>query len=408
MDLLDKIRVLAVRAMELGFSIDDAPVGIGYPGDTVIDEILGAGEVVIGGKRTLMFGSNNYLGLTLHPQVMAAAQEAITRYGTATTGSRIANGTLRLHRELEHDFAELFEKRRGMIFTTGHQANLSVIAGLCGAGDVVLIDAESHASVYDGARLSGAELLWFRHNSPENLEQKLKRLPAGERNRLVVVEGLYSIHGDVSPLAEIVDVCKRYGAYLLVDEAHSFGLYGARGRGWAEAQGVLEDVDFLVGTFSKALAGIGGFCVSDHPELQGLHFTARAYLFTASGPPASLAGVQAALRLMTRDSSFRDRLWSNTRRFRAGLVRLGFTISACESPLVAVHMGTERTTIQFWQSLIEHGVYTNVVLPPAVRKDQCLLRASCSAMHSDADVDTALERFSIVGQETGVLAAASR
>jgi 8-amino-7-oxononanoate synthase len=402
MDLLDKIRVLAIRAMQLGLGPGE------YPGDTVIDEVLGPGEVMIGGRRTLMFGSNNYLGLTFHPEVMAAAQAAITRYGTATTGSRIANGTFRLHRDLEIEFAQLFEKRRGMIFTTGHQANLSVIAGLCGPDDVVLIDAESHASVYDGARLSGAQLLWFRHNSPENLEQKLKRLPKGERNRLVVVEGLYSIHGDVSPLAEIVEVCKRHGAYLLVDEAHSFGLYGERGRGWAEAQGVLPQVDFLVGTFSKALAGIGGFCVSDHPELQGLHFTARAYLFTASGPPASLAGVQTALRLISRDSSFRERLWANTRRFRAGLTRLGYSIGACESPLVPVHMGSERTTIGFWHSLMAHGLYVNVVLPPAARRDECLLRASCSAMHTDTDIDRALEVFSVVAQETGVLAAASR
>jgi len=408
MDLLDKIRVLAVRAMQLGFSLTTNPGAAGYPGDTVIDDVIGAGEVIIHGRRTLMFGSNNYLGLTFHPDVMAAAEAAIAHYGTATTGSRIANGTYRLHRELEEEFAQLFDKRRGMIFTTGHQANLSVIAGLCGPDDVVLIDQESHASVYDGARLSGAQLLWFKHNSPRNLEQKLKRLPAGERNRLVVVEGLYSIHGDVSPLAEIVDVCKRYGAYLLVDEAHSFGLYGERGRGWAEAQGVLPQVDFLVGTFSKALAGIGGFCVSDHPELQGLHFTARAYLFTASGPPASLAGVQAALRLVMRDPSFRNRLWANTRRFRAGLKDLGFTLGTCESPLVPVHMGNERTTIRFWQSLVEHGVYTNVVLPPAVRKDECLLRASCSATHTDENIDAALEVFAQVGQETGVLAGAVR
>jgi 8-amino-7-oxononanoate synthase len=401
MDLLDKIRVLAVRAMQLGVGPG------GYPGDTVIDEVLGASHVVIGGKRTLMFGSNNYLGLTFHPEVIAAAQAAISRYGTATTGSRIANGTFRLHRDLELEFARLFEKRRGMIFTTGHQANLSVIAGLCGPDDVVLIDAESHASVYDGARLSGAQLLWFRHNSPENLDQKLNRLPKGERNRLVVVEGLYSIHGDVSPLAEIVDVCQRHRAYLLVDEAHSFGLYGERGRGWAEAQGVLPQVDFLVGTFSKALAGIGGFCVSDHPELQGLHFTARAYLFTASGPPASLAGVQAALRLISHDSSFRERLWANTRRFRAGLTRLGYTIGAGDSPLVPVHMGTERATIGFWQSLMEQGVYVNVVLPPATRKDECLLRASCSAVHTDADIDEALEVFAAVGEKTGMLAATS-
>jgi len=402
MDLLDKIRALAVRAMQLGVGAGD------IPGDTVIDEVLSPGEVVIGGRPTLMFGSNNYFGLTFHPEVIAAAEHALRQYGTATTGSRIANGTLRLHRELEADFARLFEKRRGMIFTTGHQANLSVIAGFCGPDDVVLIDAESHASIYDGARLSGAQLLWFRHNSPENLEQKLKRLPGRDRNRLVVVEGLYSIHGDVSPLAEIVEVCRRHQAYLLLDEAHSFGLYGDRGRGWAEAQGVLPHIDFIVGTFSKALAGIGGFCVSDHPELQGLHFTARAYLFTASGPPASVAGVRAALKLISEDRSFRDRLWANTRRFRAGLEACGFSIGPCESPLVPIKIGPERTTIGFWRTLLARGVYTNVVLPPAVRKDECLLRASCSAMHSAEQIDRALSIFALAGQEAGVLAAAPR
>ncbi len=399
-DLLDKIRTLAMRAM----LFDSAA---GWPGDTIIEDILGPCEVAIGGQRTLMFGSNNYFGLTLHPEVTAAAKDAIDRYGTATTGSRIANGTLRLHRDLEEEFARLFGKRRGIIFTTGHQANLSIIAGFCGPGDVVLIDADSHASIYDGARLSGAEVVWFRHNAPDNLAQKLRRLPDG-RNRLVVVEGLYSIRGDVSPLREIVAVCRQYGAYLLVDEAHSFGLYGDRGRGWAEAQGVLADVDFIGGTFSKALAGIGGFCVSDHEELRGLHFSARAYLFTASGPPASVAGVRAALRVMTRDASLRERLWSNTRRFRSGLQALGYSVGSCESPIVPILIGDEPTTIAFWQQLLGRGVYVNIVLPPAAPRDECMLRASCSAVHAERDVDAALEAFAALSRVRDTAAAGHR
>lgn len=394
-DLFDKIRELAMRSMLFDTSA-------GLPGDTEIDEILGPCEVMIRGRRTLMFGSNNYFGLTFHPKVIAAAKAAIDRWGTATTGSRIANGTLALHRELERDFARLFGKHYGMIFTTGHQANLSIIAGLCQRGDVVLIDADSHASIYDGARLTGSEIQWFRHNSPSHLAQKLGRLPRGERNRLVVVEGLYSIKGDVSPLKEIVAVCREYGAYLLVDEAHSFGLYGQHGLGWAEAEGVLGEVDFLAGTFSKALAGVGGFCVSDHPELQGLHFMSRAYLFTASGPPASVAGVQAALRLIEGDASFRERLWENTRQFRRGLEALGYSIGSCESPIVPILMGDELSTIAFWQALLARGVYVNVVLPPGAPSDACLLRASCSAGHTPENIAAALEAFGALADMPGV------
>src|SRR5581483_7352682 len=230
------------------------------PGETVIDRMIGPCEVVINGQRTLMFGSNNYLGLTLHPEIVAAAQRAIVEYGTGTTGSRTANGTLSLHEQLEREFADWFGKRRALIFSTGYQANLAIIGALCGAGDVILIDSHSHASIYDATRPTASQVIAFRHNSPESLRKKLERLPAGERNRLVVVEGLYSIRGDVAPLREIVDVCRTYRAYLMVDEAHSLGTFGARGLGCAEAQGVLGEVDFIVGTFSKSLAGIGGVC----------------------------------------------------------------------------------------------------------------------------------------------------
>ena len=268
------------------------------PGQTVIDRVLGPCEVVVGGRPTLMFGSNNYLGLTLHPDVIEAARRAVLEYGTGTTGSRTANGTLAIHEDLEREFADWFGKRHAIIFSTGYQANLSLIGGLCGAGDVILIDSDSHASIYDATRQTAAQVIGFRHNSAEQPAQEARAAARTARNRLVVVEGLYSIRGDVAPLRDIVDVCRAHGAYLLVDEAHSLGTYGATGLGCAEDQGVLDQVDFVVGTFSKSLAGIGGVCVSDHPELRALHFLARAYVFTASGSPANVASVSAAIKVV--------------------------------------------------------------------------------------------------------------
>ena len=381
-DLLDKLRALAARRSELGTEA-------ACPGDTTFDEVSGATEVVFRGRRILMLGSNNYLGLTFHPEVRAAARDAVDRYGAGTTGSRAANGTLAIHTELEHELAAHFGKRHAIIFTTGYQANLSLIAGLCRTGDALLVDADSHASIYDGARLSGATTIVFHHNSPEDLARKLARLPSGRRDRLVVVEGVYSVRGDVAPLKEIVALCREHDAYLLVDEAHSFGAYGARGLGRAESEGVLGDVDFVVGTFSKALGGVGGFCVADWPELESLRFVARSYVFTASGSAATIASVRAALRVIARYASLRERLWANTRRLRAGLQAGGCMVPPVESPIVSIPIGEEPATIRLWQRLLEEGVYVNIMVPPACPPDACLLRASCSAAHTPEEIDRA-------------------
>src|SRR6185503_8202836 len=332
MDLLDKLR--AIEARRAIFASDRA-----RPGETVIERVLGPCAVTINGKPTLMFGSNNYLGLTLHPEVVAAARDAILEYGTGTTGSRTANGTLSVHEALEREFADWYEKRHALIFSTGYQANLSLIGALCGADDTILIDGDSHASIYDATRHTASQVVAFRHNEPESLRKKLKRLPAGQRNRLVVVEGLYSIRGDVAPLREIADVCGEHGAYLLVDEAHSLGTYGRTGLGCAEDQGVLGQVDFVVGTFSKSLAGIGGVCVSNHPELRALHFLARAYVFTASGSPSNVASVSAAVKVVRAHPELRDQLWTNVRRLRRGLQELGYAIGSTESPIVPILTG---------------------------------------------------------------------
>ena len=398
MSLLDKLQPFAERIASCG----DGPT----PFDTVIDEVLGPTEVVIAGRRTLMCGSNNYFGLSFHPDVRAAARAAIDRDGVGTTGSRAANGTYAAHRRLENAFAEMYGKRHALIFTTGYQANLSVISGLCGPGDTVLLDLESHASIYDGAKLSGAQVFAFRHNTSADLARKLAKQATGRRC-LVVVEGLYSISGDVAPLSEIVATCRAAGAWLMVDEAHSFGAFGARGLGCAEAQGVLDQVDFVVGTFSKALAGVGGYCVSNHAAVKLLHFAARPYVFTASGSPATIAGVEVALKILGADVVLRGRLWENVRRARAGLTRVGFATSATESPIVTIEIGTAERTVAMWRALLESGVYTNIVLPPACRPEACLLRTSYSAAHTVEQIDRALAAFEAAGRALSIIETAA-
>ncbi len=398
MSLLDKLQPIAERLSAIG----DRPV----PFDTVIDDICSQTEVVIAGRRTLMCGSNSYFGLGFHPDVIAAAQAALAHGGTGTTGSRAANGTLAAHRALERRLADAFGLPHAMVFSTGYQANLGMIAGLCGPDDSVIVDFESHASIYDGARLSGAQVFQFRHNSPADLARKLAR-QAKPSHCLVVVEGLYSISGDLAPLADIVAACQEAGAWLMVDEAHSFGAYGERGLGCAEAQGVLDRVDFIVGTFSKALASIGGYAVSRHEALKYLHFTARPYVFTASGSPGIIAGVDTALRVLQSDPQLRTRLWENVRRVRAGLAAAGFSIGQADSPIVPIVVGSPERAIAMWQALLDDGVYANIVLPPACRADACMLRTSYSAAHSPEQINRALEVFARVGRQLGIIGSAA-
>lgn len=390
MSLFDKLRPIAERLE----AFPDGPI----PFDTVIERIVSPTEVVIGGRRTLMCGSNNYFGLSFHPDVIAAAQAAVAAEGAGTTGSRAANGSYAAHRRLERSFADAYGKPHAMVFSTGYQANLGVISGLCATGDTLMLDLESHASIYDGARLSGAQIFAFRHNSAADLARKLARLD-DPSSCLVVAEGLYSISGDVGALREISAACRDAGAFLMVDEAHSFGVYGDRGLGYAEDQGIVEQTDFIVGTFSKALAGIGGYAVSHHDALRLLHFASRPYVFTASGSPANIAGVEAALRILRADTSLRARLWSNVRQVRAGLERLGFTIGQTESPIVPITIGTAEQAVTMWAALLDAGLYSNIVLPPACRPDACLLRTSYSAAHTPAQIDEALAIFERVGRD---------
>jgi 8-amino-7-oxononanoate synthase len=396
-DLLDKLKAIQAKRAEF-------EAGTASPGSTVIEKVLGPCEIVIGGRPTLMFGSNNYLGLTFDPEVMAAAREGILQYGTGTTGSRTANGTLSLHEDLEREFAAWFGKRHALIFSTGYQANLSVIGGLCGPDDVILIDSDSHASIYDATRQTPSQVVAFRHNSPESLRKKLERLPKNQRNRLVVAEGLYSIRGDVAPLRDLVEVARSYGAYVMVDEAHSLGTFGPTGLGVAEEQGILDQVDFVVGTFSKSLAGIGGVCVSDHQELRSLHFLARAYVFTASGSPGNVAGVRAAVRVIRERPELRKKLWANIAQLRSGLEKMGYVIGSTESPIVPIFTGEETKTIALWQELLAEGLYVNLIVPPGCSRDDCLLRASCSAAHTTQQIGKALDILERARMGVGVTA----
>ena len=394
-DLFDKLH--GVLALAAAFD-----AGVERPLETVFERMLGPTVAEIQGRRTLVFGSNNYFGLTFHPEVIAAAKAALDRFGSGTTGSRSANGTLSVHRELEEDLARAFGRRHALVFTTGYQANLGMVSGLCTAGDFVLLDNDCHASLYDAARLSGATILGFRHNSADSLRRRLQRLPAG-RNRLAVVEGLYSIQGDVAPLRELVNACHEEGAYLLVDEAHSIGAYGERGRGCVEAQGVADEVDFVVGTFSKALGGVGGFALSDHEALRGIPLLARPYVFTASGSAANVAGVCAALKVLFTDRTLAPRLWRGVHRLRGGLAALGYRVGESVSPIVPVTIGDRDQTLRAWRALLAAGLYVNLILPPACPPDSCLLRFSCSSAHTDAEVDEALDILGKVGAELGIL-----
>ena len=324
---------------------------------------------------------------------------AIATVGTGTTGSRIANGTHQSHTRLEAALARFLNRRSAMVFSTGYQANLGAIAGLAGPKDVILVDANSHASIYDGCKLSGATVVRFRHNDPEDLDRRLARLRGQGACKLIIVEGLYSMLGDQAPVAAFVEVKKRHRAYLMVDEAHSLGVLGDHGRGAAEADGVDADVDFVVGTFSKTLGATGGFLASDHPQFDVLRFCARPYMYTASASPATVASVLAALHQVETRPELRERLWANASALRHGLSARGFDIASPEGPIIAVRMRDEETAVYAWNRLLTRGVYVNLALPPGTPNNLCILRCSLSAAHTRAQIDEICESFSEVAQE---------
>lgn len=364
------------------------------PFGAVVEQILSPTRAVIGGQEVILAGSNNYLGLTFHRQCIDAACSSLHREGTGTTGSRMANGTYAGHRELERELAAFFGWQEAIVFSTGFLANLGMISALAGPGNVILLDADAHASIYDGARLSGAEILRFRHNDLADLDKRLQRLGGRATEALILVEGIYSMLGDRAPLAGIAALKRRYGAWLLVDEAHSLGVLGEKGRGLAEAEGVAEDVDFIVGTFSKSLGNIGGFCVSHHPQLEFVRYMSRPYIFTASPSPATVAAVRTALKvLMQEHSELRARLWENAQRLHRGLKKLGFDLQPEASPIIPVFLPGPQETLRAWKSLLDQGVYVNLILPPAAPEGRSMLRCSISAAHSPGEIAAILQAF---------------
>ncbi len=358
--------------------------------------------VVIEGKDRIMMGSNNYLGLTHHPEVLAAARAALDRYGSGCTGSRLLNGTLDLHGELEGELAEFFGKEACVVFSTGYQANLGLISGLVGRGDVVFLDKLDHASIVDGAKMCFGDTERFTHGDLAELERKMQKVPAAV-GKMIVVDGVYSMEGDIADVPALLKVAQKYGAVLAVDDAHAVGVLGPKGDGTAAHFGVADEVDLIVGTFSKSLASIGGFVVGPEEVINYLRYNARPLVFTAALPPSNTAGVLAALRIMQREPERRERLWVNARRVHEGFRAMGFDIGTTETPIIPVLIGDFRKTLLFWRKLFDAGVFTNPVVPPALPPSRCRLRTSVMATHTTAQIDYALETFGKLGKELGVI-----
>ncbi|MEN6369035.1 MAG: pyridoxal phosphate-dependent aminotransferase family protein [Thermotogota bacterium] len=358
-------------------------------------------EVTIAGKRLVMLGSNNYLGLTMHPDVRRAAQEAVRSFGTSCTGSRFLNGTLALHGELEQRLAAYVGKEKALVFTTGYQANLGALSSLVGHGDIVICDKEDHASIVDGCRLSLGRMVRFRHNDFADLDRVLGKCPNGA-GRLVVVDGVFSMGGDIALLPDLVRVCRTHGARLMVDDAHGIGVVG-RGRGTSAHYGVTQAVDLIVGTFSKSLASIGGFVAGDESTIHWIQHAARSLMFSASLPAPNVAAALAALDVMEREPERIDRVNRIADRMRDAYRDLGFDVGESQTPIVPIFVGDSLRAMQVWRSLFDAGIYVNVAIPPAVPPGKALLRTSYMATHTDEQMERVLNAFASVGKIHGLI-----
>ena len=370
------------------------------PFHITVEKILSPTEATINGSTTILVGTNNYLGLTFHPDCIRAGQDALTQEGTGTTGSRMANGSFLSHTELEEAIADFYEAPYAIVFSTGYQANLGVLSTLAGPGDTILMDGDSHASIYDGCRLGGAEIIRFKHNDVADLEKRLRRLGDRSHRTLIVVEGIYSMLGDRAPLSEIVEVKRKYGATLVVDEAHSLGVLGKHGRGLVEETGVEQDVDCIVGTFSKSLGSTGGFAISSHPEFQLIRYASRPYIFTASPCPSVVATTKAAIRIIQAHPELRRQLWTNAQQLYNGLMKSGYTLGAEVGPIIAAMIPTKEQALTMWQELLEKGIYVNLMIPPATPNGESLLRCSVSAAHTEEQIEKIISAFSNLSYAT--------
>jgi 8-amino-7-oxononanoate synthase len=392
MDIFDKCRnfTAAKQAIKEGY----------YPYFIPLTENEGT-EVIYRGHRLIMCGSNNYLGLTTHPEVRKAACRAVERYGTSCTGSRFLNGTLEMHEQLEHELAEWVGMEAALVFSTGMQANLGAVSALVGRGDYVVLDKDDHASIVDGARLSFGEIQRFRHNDMEHLERVLRDLP-DKSGRLIVVDGLFSMEGDLAPLPEIIQLAKKYDTRIMVDDAHGMGVLGG-GHGTVAHFGVTEQIDLIMSTFSKSFASLGGFVAGSEDVIHYIKHSARSLIFSASIPPANAAAALAALNVMRCEPARVQRVNDIGRKMREGYKALGFNIGASITPIVPIVIGDDQLTFATWRLLFENGVFVNPVISPAVAPGRQLLRTSYMATHTDDQLDRVLGIFEKVGKQVGLI-----
>ena len=378
--------------------------GVKDPFSLVMEEVKSPTVAVVNGKETILLGTYNYMGMTFDDDVIEAGKKALDDFGAGTTGSRVLNGTFQGHKECEDALKEFYGMDHAMVFSTGYQANLGIISTIAGKGDYIILDIDSHASIYDGCKMGDAEIVAFRHNDVEALEKRLKRLPA-EAGKLVVLEGVYSMLGDVAPLKEMIRVSKEAGAMILVDEAHSMGFIGENGRGVAEEQGVMDDVDFIIGTFCKSVGTVGGFCVSNHPKFEIMRLVCRPYVFTASLPPSVVACSATSIRKLMHNGNKRAHLWENSKNLHQGLRDLGFQLGTpnAQSAIIAVIMPDLEKGAAMWAALLENGLYVNLARPPATPAGMTLLRCSLCAEHSSEQVADILDRFERAGKAVGII-----
>ena len=380
--------------------------GMTDPFNLVMEKVESPTVAICNGKRTILLGTYNYMGMTFDPDVIAAGKQALDDYGSGTTGSRVLNGTYSGHKACEEALKDFYAMDHAMVFSTGYQANLGIISTLAGKDDYIVLDIDSHASIYDGCALGNANVVPFRHNDIDALEKRLKRIPEGA-GVLVVLEGVYSMLGDIAPLKEMVAIAKGHGAMVLVDEAHSMGFIGEHGRGVAEAQDVLDQVDFVIGTFSKSVGTVGGFCVSNHPKFEILRLVCRPYVFTASLPPSVVATAATSIRKLMGGSNKRAHLLENSNKLHRGLKDLGFKLGTetPQSAIIAVIMPDLEKGAAMWEALLNEGLYVNLARPPATPGNMTLLRCSLCAEHSSEQVDQILAMFAAAGRATGCIEA---
>ena len=379
--------------------------GVTDPFAIVMDEVKSPTVAVIKGKETILLGTYNYMGMTFDPDVIQAGKDALDQFGSGTNGSRMLNGTFRDHMEVEQALRDFYGMSGAIVFSTGYMANLGMISTLVGKGEYIILDADSHASIYDGCQQGNAEIVRFRHNDVADLDKRLGRLPT-DVGKLVVLEGVYSMLGDVAPLKEMVAVAKKHGAMVLSDEAHSMGFFGAHGRGVYEDQGCEADVDFVIGTFSKSVGTVGGFCVSNHPKFEAIRLVCRPYIFTASLPPSVVATAATSIRKLMHAQNKRAHLWENARALHGGLMALGFKLGTPtpQSAIIAIILDDQTQAVAMWQALLDNGLYVNMARPPATPAGTYLLRCSLCAEHTTEQVTRILALFESAGRAVGAIA----